>query len=47
MDTLNEAVIVLTQLQYMHDIMFHHHVDNIIFYASKNKVESCCFSINC
>jgi hypothetical protein len=36
MDTLNEEVSVPTQLQYMHDIMFHHHVDNIISYTSKS-----------
>jgi hypothetical protein len=36
MDTLNEEVIVPTQLQYMHDIMGHHHVDNIISCTSKN-----------
>jgi hypothetical protein len=36
MDTLNEEVIVLTQLQYLHDIMVHQHVDNIISYTSKN-----------
>jgi hypothetical protein len=36
MDTLNEEVIVPTQLQYMHDIMVHHHVDKIISYTSKN-----------
>jgi hypothetical protein len=35
-DTFNEEVIVLTQLQYLHDIMVHHHVDNIIRYTSKN-----------
>jgi hypothetical protein len=29
-DTLNEEVIMSTQLQYMHDIMVCHHVDNII-----------------
>jgi hypothetical protein len=36
MDTLNEEVIVLTQLQYLHEIMVHHHVDNRISYTSKN-----------
>jgi hypothetical protein len=36
MDTLNEEVIVPTQLQYLHEIMVHHHVDNIIIYTSKN-----------
>jgi hypothetical protein len=35
-DTLNEEVIVPTQLQYLHDIMFHHHVDNIISYTYNN-----------
>jgi hypothetical protein len=29
MDTFNEEVIVPTHLQYMHDIMVHHHNDNI------------------
>jgi hypothetical protein len=36
MDTLKEEVIVPTQLQYLHDIIVHHHVDNRISYASKN-----------
>jgi hypothetical protein len=36
MDTLNEEVIVPTQLQYLHHIMAHHHVENRIIYTSKN-----------
>jgi hypothetical protein len=36
MDTLNERLIVPTQLEYMHDIMFHYNVDNIISYKYNN-----------
>jgi hypothetical protein len=36
MDTLNEEVIVPTQIQYMHGIMVNHHVDNIISYTFNN-----------
>jgi hypothetical protein len=36
MDTLNEEVIVPTQLQYLHDIVVQHHVENRISYTSKN-----------
>jgi hypothetical protein len=36
MDTLNEEVILPTQLQYLHDIMVHHNVDNIISYTYNN-----------
>jgi hypothetical protein len=36
MDTLNEEVIVPAQLQYLHDIMVHRHVENIISYISNN-----------
>jgi hypothetical protein len=36
MDTLNEEVIVPTQLQYLHDIIVHHHVDNVIRNTSDN-----------
>jgi hypothetical protein len=36
MDTLNEEVIVPTQLQYLHDIMVHHHVDKRVSYTPKN-----------
>jgi hypothetical protein len=36
MDTLNEEAIVPTQLKYLHDIIVHHHVDNIISYTYKN-----------
>jgi hypothetical protein len=36
MDTLNEEVIVPTQLQYMHDIMVQHHFNNRISYTSNN-----------
>jgi hypothetical protein len=35
MDTLNEEVIVPTQLQYLHELMVHHNVDNRISYTSK------------
>jgi DNA-directed RNA polymerase subunit H (RpoH/RPB5) len=36
MDTLNEEAIVPTQLQYLHEIMVHHHVDKRISYKYKN-----------
>jgi hypothetical protein len=36
MDTLNEEVIVPKQLQYMHDITVHHHVDKRSSYTSNN-----------
>jgi hypothetical protein len=36
MDTLNEEVSVPTQLQYLHGIIVHHHIDNIISYTSNN-----------
>jgi hypothetical protein len=35
MDTLNVEVTVPNQLQYLHDILVHHHIDDKISYTSK------------